>query len=110
MAGSCRKVGAAKSPDRASVIRVPDKQEIEKWMSASVQAATLEADKVPENWYTMKYLAANIFHKSLSQTSVLVTAMAAQGTVQRKNFRCVVNGKLKVIPHYFLAAALGNKQ
>jgi len=72
------------------------------WGAASKVAAVSGADKVPKGWATMKELSTEAFQRSLSTTNRLVMRLVREGSAESRTFRVLINGRLKVVPHYKL--------
>ena len=73
------------------------------WAAAAKSvAATAGVQAVPDGWYSMKQLSANVLRRSLSTTNRAVMAMLRADTAESRDFRVCINGRLKIVPHYKL--------
>jgi len=101
MAGASRRSKASKSPHRETLNVKMSQDDIEAWVSAAAEATMPDLDEVPPDWHPMRELVA-VMQKSHSVVNRYVQTMVNSGMAEMKQFRIMVNGRLKNVPHYRL--------
>ena len=101
MAAPYSKHKAAKNAD-SQVITGVSSEEVDQWMTAANSTVAADADIVPDGWHSMRWLAKHVFGKSLSTTNRKIMGMLTGDAATTKDYRLLVNGRLKVVPHYKL--------
>lgn len=62
-----------------------------------------KADFVPEGWYTIRDIAGQ-WGKSIPRTSCIVRDAIGLGIAESRDFRIIINGSPRKVPHYRFSA------
>lgn len=69
------------------------------WGELLMDALSVKADEIPRGWSTANQIAEETGNSG-SHVRAQLCAAVKQGKVERKDFRILINGRVRAISHY----------